>query len=137
MKKTAIRTRGWTNDLGWGIVDAGAAVRGALALAADTVPPRASPRGGRKRQSGKHFKIRWRGRDKAGPGIAAAGIESYRVYARRGHGRYRPVVKTRGTSARFTGKRGSRYSFYIQAQTAGNIEPAPRAADFVIRVRRA
>ena len=74
MKKTAIRTRGWTNDLGWGIVDAGAAVRGALALAADTVPPRASPRGGRKRQSGKHFKIRWRGRDKAGPGIAAAGI---------------------------------------------------------------
>ena len=107
------------------------------ALAADTVPPKASPRGGRKRQSGKHFKLRWRGRDSAGPGVAAAGIESYRVYARRGHGRYRLVVKTRDNLARFTGKLGSRYSFYIQARDrAGNLEPPPRTADFVVRVRR-
>ncbi len=138
MKESSLRTRGWTNDLGWGIVNAGAAVRGALALAADTVAPKTTPRGGRRRQSGRRFRLRWRGRDTAAPGVSAAGIESYRVYARKGRGRYRFVVRTRGSnSARFTGKRGSRYSFYIQARDlAGNVEPPPRTADFVIRVRR-
>jgi subtilisin family serine protease len=137
MKASALRTRGWTNDLGWGIVNAGAAVRGAVALAADTVAPKTSPRGGRRRRVGKHFRLRWRGRDAAAPGVAAAGIESYRVYARKGKGRYRFVVRARGDSVRFTGKRGSRYSFYIQARDlAGNVERPPRAADFVIRVRR-
>jgi subtilisin family serine protease len=137
MKASATRTRGWTNDLGWGILNAGAAVRGAIALAADTVAPKASPRGGRRRKVGRHFKLRWRGRDTAGPGAAAAGIESYGVYARKGHGRYHFILSTRRTTVRFTGKRGSKYSFYIQARDlAGNVEPAPRSADFVIRVRR-
>jgi serine protease len=137
MKATATRTRGWTNDLGWGIVNAGAAVRGALALAADTVAPKASPRGGRRRRVGRHFKLRWRGRDAAPSGVAPAGIESYSVYARKGHGRYHLILTTHRSTVRFTGKRGSRYSFYIQARDlAGNVEPAPRSADFVIRVRR-
>ena len=91
-----------------------------------------------EKPAGKHFKLRWRGRDSAAPGVAPAGIESYRVFARRGHGRYRLVVKTRDNLARFTGNRGSRYSFYIQARDrAGNLEQPPRTADFVIRVRRA
>jgi serine protease len=137
MKKTALRTRGWTNDLGWGIVNAGAAVRAALALAQDTVPPSAAPRGGRKRRSGRTFRLRWRGRDTAAPGVAAAGIEAYRVYARKGRGRYRLEYSTRGNSVRFTGKRGVRYSFYIQAKDrAGNVEPPPATADFVVRIRR-
>jgi subtilisin family serine protease len=137
MKRTALRARGWTNDLGWGIVNAGAAVQGALELAKDTVPPKTRPRGGRKRRVGRHFTLRWRGRDTAGPGVAAAGVESYRVYARKGKRRYRLQAIVRGSSVRFTGRRGSRYSFYIQARDrAGNIERAPRSADFVIRVRR-
>jgi serine protease len=137
MKATATRTHGWTNDLGWGILNAGAAVRGALALAADTVPPKASPRGGRRRRVGRHFKLRWRGRDTAAPGVTAAGIESYRIYAREGRGHYHLILTTRRTTVRFTGKRGSKYSFYIQARDlAGNLEPAPHSADFVIRVRR-
>jgi serine protease len=137
MKQTALRTRGWTNDLGWGIVNAGAAVRGALALAGDTVAPRTRPRGGRTRRVGRHFTLRWRGRDSAAADVAVAGVESYRVYARKGRGPYRLEVKTRGNSVRFTGKRGSRYSFYVQARDrAGNVEQAPRSADFVIRVRR-
>jgi len=137
MKSTALRARGWTNDLGWGIVNAGAAVQGALALAKDTVAPKAFPRGGRKRRVGRHFTLRWRGRDTAGPGVAPAGVESYRVYARKGRGRYHLVAVTSSASIRFTGKRGSEYSFYIQARDlAGNIEKPPHAADFVIRVRR-
>jgi serine protease len=137
LKKTAVRTRGWTNDVGWGILNAGAAVREAVALAADTLPPKTIRRGVRKRQSGRRFTLRWRGRDSAGAGVAAAGVESYRVYARIGRrGRYRFEATTRARSARFTGRRGKRYSFYIQARDrAGNLEPPPRAADFVIRVR--
>jgi hypothetical protein len=137
LKKTAVRTRGWTNDVGWGVLNAGAAVREAIALAADTVPPKTIRRGVRKRQSGRRFTLRWRSRDSAGTGVAAAGVESYRVYARIGRrGRYGFEASTRARSARFTGRRGKRYSFYIQARDrAGNLEPPPRAADFVIRVR--
>lgn len=135
LKETALRTRGWTNDLGWGIVNAGAAVREALSLAADTVPPKTRPRGGRRRQSGRRFTLRWRARDSAAAGIRAAGLEAYRVYARSGRGVYHLELVTRSRSARFVGKRGRRYSFYIQARDrAGNVEPPPRSADFVIRV---
>jgi subtilisin family serine protease len=137
MKATAQRSAGWSSELGWGIVDAGAAVRGALALARDTIAPKTTPRGGRSRRSGRHFTLRWRGRDRAGPGIKSAGVEAYRIYARRGKRRYRLVVTTRFSSAGFTGTRGSRYSFYVQARDrAGNLEPAPRNADFVVRVSR-
>jgi serine protease len=136
MKSTAQRSGGWTNDLGWGIVDAGAAVRGAVELAKDTVAPRAFPRGGRERRVGRHFRLRWGGRDTAAPGVPAAGVESYRIYARKGRGRYRLQVVTRGSAVSFTGKRGSRYSFYIQARDrAGNVELPPHGADFIIRVR--
>ena len=137
LKSTALRSGGWTNDLGWGIVDAGAAVRGALELARDTVAPKAFPRGGRKRRVGRHFRLRWRGRDSAGPGVHPAGIESYRVYARKGRGHYHLEVVTSANAVSFTGKRGSRYSFYIQARDrAGNVERPPHTADFVIRIRR-
>jgi serine protease len=136
LKHSALRTRGWTNDLGWGILNAGAAVREALALAADTVAPKTIHRGRARRQSGRHFTLRWRGRDRAARGVAPAGVESYRVYARTGHGPYRFQLQTRYRSASFTGRSGRRYSFYIQARDrAGNVEAPPRAADFVIRVR--
>jgi serine protease len=137
MKATARRTGGWSDDLGWGIVDAGAAVRAAFALLQDKVAPKTIPRGGRTRRSGRRFTLRWRGRDRAGAGVKPAGVESYKVYARQGHGRYNLVVNTRRSSASFTGDRGKSYSFYLQARDrAGNVEPAPRNADFVIRVKK-
>lgn len=138
MKESAQRANGWTNDLGWGIVNAGAAVQTALELARDTIAPKAFPLGGRGvRQVGPHFTLRWRGRDTAGPGVKPAGIESYSVFARRGRGRYRLVAVTHSSSIRFTGARGARYSFYIEARDlAGNVERPPHSADFRIRVRR-
>jgi len=70
-------------------------------------------------------------KDKVKTILAAAGIESYRVYARKGRGKYHLEVTTRGNTARFVGNRGSKYSFYIQARDrAGNVEPPPRSADF-------
>ena len=69
MKQTACRSGGWTTELGWGIVNAEAAVRRALELAQDTVPPRTSRRGVRNRRAGREFTLRWRGRDPAPPGV--------------------------------------------------------------------
>ena len=135
MKKTAIRTRGWTNDLGWGIVNAGAAVRGALALARDTIPP-TRPTGRAQAQVRAEVQAALARSGQRRAGRRAGG---HRVLSRLRTEGQRPRSSGRhvgGSRYRFTGKRGSRYSFYIQAKDrAGNVEAPPRA-DFVIRIRR-
>jgi subtilisin family serine protease len=137
MKSTAQRVGGYSDDLGWGIVDAGTAVRAAFALLQDKVAPKTTPRGGRSRRSGRRFTLRWRSTDRADAGVKPAGVESFKVYARRGHGRYSLVATTHKSSATFTGDRGRSYSFYLQARDrAGNVESQPRNADFVVRIRR-
>ncbi|MEX0992957.1 MAG: S8 family serine peptidase [Solirubrobacterales bacterium] len=135
LKSTASQKGRWNSELGWGIVDAEAAVRAAIAYAGDTLPPITTPRGGRIRSSGRVFKLRWRSVDQAPAGVAPSGVESYRVYAKR-RGSYKLVATTRTTSEQFRGNAGARYSFYVQARDrAGNLEPAPGGADFVVRVR--
>jgi subtilisin family serine protease len=135
MKQTATRSGGWNTELGWGILNADAAVRRAVELARDTVPPATRRRGGRSRRVGPRFTLRWRGRDLAPPGVNPAGIESYSVYQKRGS-RYKLIATTTGTRYRLRGRRGKRYTFVVRARDlAGNVEPTRRAS-FVIRVRR-
>jgi serine protease len=136
MKETASRARGWTTELGWGILNAGGAVRRALELARDTIPPSTRRRGTRSRRAGRKFTLRWRGRDLAPPGIRPAGVASYAVYVRRG-GRYKLVATTDANRYRYRGRRGKRYSFHVRARDrAGNVEAAPSRPDFLVRVRR-
>lgn len=136
MKETASRSGGWNTELGWGILNAEAAVRRALELAQDTVPPRTRRRGIRTRRTGRRFTLRWKGRDLAPPGIRPAGVESYAVYVKRGRG-YRLLTSTASNRYHYRGRRGKRYSFHIRARDrAGNLESPPRSADFVVRVRR-
>jgi serine protease len=136
MKETASRSGGWTTELGWGILNAEAAVRRALELAQDTVPPSTKRRGVRSRRAGRVFTLHWKGRDLAPPGIRPAGIESYAVYVKRG-GRYRLVATTEANRFRYRGRRGKRYSFHVRARDrAGNVEAPPPRADFLVRVRR-
>jgi serine protease len=138
MKQTASRAAGasgWTTELGWGILNAEAAVRRAVQLKSDTVPPKTSRRGNRSRHVGRSFTLRWRGKDAAPVGVATAGIESYSVYQRRG-ARAKLVATTTDTRYRLRGRRGRRYSFFVRAKDlAGNVEPTRRAS-FVVRVRR-
>jgi serine protease len=136
MKETASRPSGWTTELGWGILNAEAAVRRALELVQDTLPPSTRRRGVRSRRAGRVFTLRWRGRDKAPPGVRPAGIESYGVYVRRGR-RYRLAAVTASNRFRYRGRRGKRYSFHVRARDrAGNVEAPPRRPDFLVRVRR-
>ena len=136
MKETASRTGGWTTELGWGILNAEAAVRRALELAQDTIPPSTSRRGTRSRRAGRVFTLRWKGRDLAPPGIRPAGVASYAVYVRRGS-EYRLLATTDANRYRYRGRRGKRYSFHVRARDrAGNIEAPPSRPDFLVRVRR-
>jgi subtilisin family serine protease len=136
MKETASRSGGWSTELGWGILNAEAAVRRALELAQDTLPPSARRRGLRSRRVGGRFTLRWRGRDLAPPGIRPAGVESYAVYVKRGR-RYKLVAFTKDNRYRYRGRRGKRYSFHVRARDrAGNVEAPPPKPDFLVRVRR-
>jgi serine protease len=136
MKETASRSGGWTTELGWGIVNAEAAVRRALELAQDTLPPRTSRRGGRSRRVGRRFTLRWRGKDVAPAGIRPSGVESYAVYVKRGR-RYKHIATTTDNRYRYRGRRGKRYSFHVRARDrSGNVEPQPKRPDFLVRVRR-
>jgi subtilisin family serine protease len=138
MKQTATRAAGasgWTTELGWGILNAGAAVQRAVQFAADTVAPKTSRRGGRSRSVNRTFTLKWRGRDLAPAGVPPAGIEAYSVYEKRGT-KYKLIATTTGTRYRLRGRRGKRYRFAVRARDlAGNLEPTRRAS-FVIRVRR-
>ena len=88
LKQTAARPAGagWSSDLGWGILDAGAA--GDLARTIDAHRPVS-------RLSAPHttrhslITLTWKGSDPAPPGVVASGIASFEVY--RIAGSRRPV----------------------------------------------
>ena len=136
IKETARRpaSTGWSPELGWGIVDAGAAVEAIRVI--DLDPPTSRVTRSR-RVRGRAVTLRWSGSDAARPGVVPAGIRSYRVYARRGSGPARRVAMTARRSARLRGRPGARYSVWTRAlDRAGNLEPAPSRPDAAVRFLR-
>jgi subtilisin family serine protease len=128
IKQTAGRAAGsgWSNDLGWGILDAGAALAATRYL--DGLPPVAklfAPRVSRKRV----FTLRWRGHDQQRAGLIASGIAYYDIYLREGRRHERLLAKTRRHALRFKGRPGRRYSFLaVAVDRAGNRELRPAHA---------
>jgi len=136
LKTTARRPAGtgWSPDLGWGILDAGAALAGARGI--DRHPPTSRLRAQRhvRRRS---FLLRWVGSDPAPAGVVSSGIAEYEVWRSVNGRRPRRIARTRKTSLRVRGKPGSLYGFYtIAIDRAGNREPAPLAPDARVRVLR-
>ena len=135
IKETARRPAGtWTPDLGWGIIDAGAAVAAASRI--DVRPPTATisaPRTTHKRS----VTLKLKGTDTAPPGVTASGIARYRVLRSvRGHTPVKIAVTTR-TKLRVRVKPRATYSFYVQAvDKAGNVQPLPAQPSARIRVLR-
>ncbi len=129
----------WIDPLGWGIIDAAAALEMANAAAAsakDSAAPSSklsSPRRSRRRS----FRVKVESTDPPADGVAAAGIEKVNVWSARNGGRFTLVYTGAEPSFRFKGKRGARYRFLSQAfDKAGNIEQLRSAPDSVTRVRR-
>ena len=135
LKQTARRSAsvGWTAELGWGILDAGAAI--AAARAVDRTPPSSSLE--RPVVRGRSIQLRWRGQDDMLPGVAATGIDRFELWRAAGAGRPHRIAVTRAHAMRLRGKAGGRYSFFtIAVDRAGNREAPPAKADAHVRLAR-
>lgn len=141
IKQTARRTGGWSPELGWGIIDAGAAAGAARRI--DRRAPGSRARAKRRlrlkpRSRRVRIRVRWRGSDPAGaPALLPSGVRSYDLYAKRGRGRYRRVRKATRRRSALLRLRPGIYRFYTRAlDKAGNREAKPRRADVRVVVRR-
>jgi subtilisin family serine protease len=135
LKETASRPAGagWTPDLGWGIVNAAAALRAVAAI--DRRAPVSKLRGPARVRKPRTSTLRWTGRDPALAKLRPSGIAYYDVYRSTNRGTYKRITRTRGTSLRVRMRAGSRYRFYtIAVDKAGNREAVPARPDLSTRV---
>jgi serine protease len=130
--KLTASNQSWEPELGWGIVDAGAAVD--QARRTDRTKPVSKVTATRRTRSAR-FLVKWKGSDPAPPGLQPSGVDFYEVYARAGSGPYQRIARTRRGSLRYKGKPGKLYRFYsLATDRAGNREVAPLRADAATRV---
>ena len=138
LKQTAARPAGtgWTPDLGWGVLDAGAAVRAAQGL--DRTPPSSrltvTPPG----VAGRSRLLRWTGVDTAPAGLSPSGIASWEIWRAVAGGPARRIARLPASThtLRVRLARGRRYRFFsIAVDRAGNREAAPPRADASVRAR--
>jgi serine protease len=137
IKQTARRPlgTGWNPELGWGILDAGAAL--ATARVTDRRPPTSKIRARASRTRRTALILRWRGRDVPRTGVVLSGLARYELWRSVNGRRARRLLSTTRTSRRVRLRRGSRYRFFtVAVDKAGNRERAPRRGDVLITVRR-
>jgi serine protease len=137
LKQTARRPpgTGWTPDLGWGILDAGAAL--ALARTIDRRPPFSKIRRMGARTHRTRLTLRWRGGDQPRAGVFESGLSGVELWRSLDGRRPRKLLSTRKRSIRVTLRRGHRYQFFtIGVDKAGNRELPPRVADVRVTVAR-
>jgi serine protease len=127
---------GWNADVGWGVVDARAAVD--LAMTLDRRAPVSSvttPAVSR----GTSIQLHLQSTDSAAPGVPVAGVKEVRVYQVAGHGAAHEVATVSSPEAvlRLPVRAGHRYTFYTRAvDKAGNVESRPREPDAHTRIAR-
>jgi hypothetical protein len=134
LKRTAQRPAGtgWTSDLGWGILNAGAALD--VIRRIDRLPPVSqlvAPRISNRRR----FVLRWSGHDQTRPEVYASGLARFYIYVRVNGSRSKLIAATSRHSMAFAGRPGSRYVFFsVAVDRAGNRQV--RAVDVTTRVAR-
>ena len=136
LKQTARRPAGagWSAELGWGILDAGAALTAAARI--DRRPP-ISRLSAPRRTHARAFRVRWTARDTAAPGLRPAGVSYVEVWRAVDRRRARRIARSRRHSLLVRGAPGHRYSFFtIAVDRAGNREARPRRPDAVTSVLR-
>ena len=130
IKETARRPAGsgWNADLGWGILDAGAAL--ARAAATDRRAPASRVAKLAARTGKPRITVRWKGADTSPAGVRASGISRYELWRSTDGGRFHRLYSTTRTARRVTLRRGARYAFYtVATDHAGNRERAPKHPD--------
>ncbi len=138
LKQTAARPAGtgWTPELGWGVLDAGAAVRAARGL--DRTPPfshlTVTPPG----LAGRSRLLRWTGADTAPAGLTASGVASWEIWRAVAGGPARRIARLPAAThtLRVRLARGARYRYFsIAVDRAGNREASPPRGDASVRAR--
>jgi hypothetical protein len=130
VKQTARRRTAWEPELGWGIVDAGAALETARRM--DRTAPTSRVRA--ISRTGRHVTVRWSGRDLAPAGLLPSGIARYELWRSVDGGRARRVAVTARTLRRIRAAAGHRHEFFtVAVDAAGNREPFPRGPDLALR----
>jgi serine protease len=138
LKQTATRPAGaaWTSDLGWGIVNGGAAA--ALAKTIDARPPRTSIKSTTaKVVSGSAVTLRFNHLDEGPSGVLVSGYRSLQIWRSTNGGKAVRIATTAKNSLKVSVRRGSRYSFYTRGlDKAGNREPVPAHPDVTVRATK-
>jgi subtilisin family serine protease len=132
LKRTARRRgAGWSRDLGWGILDAGAAVRAAAAI--DRRPPASRLRAAARRTRARSVTLRWTGRDPQGPpGVAVSGVARYEVWRSVDGAAWRRMARVGTRTLRLPTRLvpGARHAYAtVAVDAAGNREPLPARPD--------
>ncbi len=137
LKQTATRPAGtnWSPELGWGIVNAGAALNAVASI--DRRAPTSKLRGAKRVRRARAVRVTWTGRDKALARLRASGIAHYDVYRSTNRKVYKRIRRTSKTSLRVLARAGSSYRFYtVAVDKAGNREAVPPRPDLSMRVDR-
>lgn len=137
LEQTASRPpgSGWSQDLGWGILNAGAAVAAAREL--DRTRPRSRLTAPDRVRGRRDFVLRWSGRDPQPEGLVASGIARYEVWRAIDARPAKRIAVTTKRRLRLDGTPPRTYSFFTRAvDNAGNRERRPRRPDARTRVVR-
>jgi subtilisin family serine protease len=137
LKETASRAAGsgWSPDLGWGIVDAGAAMNAVRTI--DRRAPESRLSGRTRIRKARTATLKWTGTDPAPGALQPSGVDVYEVFRSANRGAYRRLERTRKTSLKIKVKPGSVYRWYtIAVDKAGNREAVPAKPDLSMRVDR-
>jgi subtilisin family serine protease len=133
IKQTARRSHtDWEPELGWGIIDAGAAVEAARRV--DRRPPASRVRSlGR---NGDWVTVRWAGRDQAPAKLIPSGVTRYELWRSVDGGRACRVANTSRTSRRLRARGRHDFEFFtVAVDAAGNREPLPGQPDLSLALR--
>jgi serine protease len=135
LKQTARRPAGiWTDQLGWGVLDAGAAVDAVSRL--DRRAPSSRARAARRTRA-RRFRVRFSGTDPAPAGVHASGVAAFELWRSTNGGRFRRISRTARRSVLVRGAPGKRYGFFtVAVDRARNREARPTRADVTVRVLR-
>ena len=137
LKETATRPAGsgWDPELGWGIIDAAAALNAVSAI--DRRAPESKLTGRTRVRKSRSVTLRLTGSDAAPAALQPSGIDVYEVYRSANRRAYRRIKRTRKPSMKLKVKPGSLYRLYTVAiDKAGNREPSPSRPDLSLRVDR-
>jgi len=127
IEQTATRPAGsgWNQDLGWGILNAAAALQAAQGI--DRTPPTSRLTAPSRVRAGRTFTLRWTGHDPAPAGLKASGIARFEVWRSVNGQAARRIASTARHSLRLKARAGSRYAFFtIAVDKAGNRQRRPK-----------